>query len=420
MSRPGGKRSAPCPSSWTLIAIAASTLLPRVAVARTDFPLQSEMPPYFVVDALSSPAGPDSARVEIHWEIPRESLAFRGEGEDCRAVYDVAIVFNKDKRQVAGDRRSRRVRCSDLPATVGAVSRGKESFVVPRGNYDVEITLSVPATRRSSLAKGKLEIGTENSPIQVSDLEFLRVTPEGTKPNPGHELATGESGHLARLTLRAPGAKPPQCRIRWALQDGRRARWGGGDSTFATAEEMTFDVPLAVDRLEPGSYRLEVEVSAGGDDVLVRRRADVKVQMTVAWLSTKKREAALLFEILGANDEANALRKAGGEEWLGVFQAFWDSRDPTPGTPTNELRDEVFARMESANISFDEPLRRPGWTTDRGRVLIRHGKPDNRIVREGDFNGAPAEIWEYFNPRRTFVFVDERAIGDFVLSSGLR
>ena len=139
----------------------------------------------------------------------------------------------------------------------------------------------------------------------------------------------------------------------------------------------------------------------------------------MGWLATNRRESALLLEILGADDEANALRKAGGEEWTRVLENFWDRQDPTPGTPVNEARDEVFARMESANASFDEPLRRPGWTTDRGRILLRHGPPESRIVREGDFNGAPAEIWEYFNPRRTFVFIDERAIGEFLLSTGL-
>ncbi len=399
---------------------AALVACPSPGNAASDFPLQSQSPPYFVVDAVSSPAGADSARVEIHWEIPRESLAFRGVGEDCRALYDVAIVFTAGKRQVAGERRSRRVRCSDLPASVGAVSRGKETFVIRRGKYDVEVTMTVPATRRSSLAKGKLDLGTESSPIEVSDLEFVRATSEGVRPNPGHEMARGEQGHTARITLRGAEGKPPLCRVRWTLLDGRRARWAGGDSTFATPETMRFDIPLAVDQLEPGGYRLEVEISAGGDEVLVRRRADVRVRITTAWLASNRREAALLLEILGAGDEANALRKAGGEEWTRVLQTFWDVRDPTPGTAENELRDEVFARMESANASFDEPLRRPGWTTDRGRTFLRHGKPESRIVREGDFNGPSAEIWEYFEPRRTFVFVDERGIGEFLLSAGAR
>jgi GWxTD domain-containing protein len=233
-------------------------------------------------------------------------------------------------------------------------------------------------------------------------------------------MSRGETGHFARVTLHAPGGHPPLTRVRWTVLDGRRARWAGGDSTFATAETARFDIPLVVDQLEPGGYRLEVEVLAGEDKVLVRRRADVRVRITSSWLASSRRESALLLEILGAGDEANALRKAGGEEWSRVLESFWDARDPTPGTPENELQEEVFARMESANASFDEPLRRPGWTTDRGRVFLRYGRPESRIVREGDFNGPSAEIWEYFDPRRTFVFVDERGIGEFLLSSGVR
>ncbi len=418
----GAQPAAPAPRRFALAALSGLALVaaPAPAKARSDFPVQSQAPPYFVVDAVSSRSGSDSARVEIHWEIPRESLAFRGEGEDCRALYDVAIVFKRDKRQIAGDRWSRRVRCTDLPATVGAVTRGRETFTVPRGAYDVEVTMTLPATRRSSFAEGKLEVGMEKSPIDVSDLEFLQSTPEGVRPNAGHEMAKGEQGHFARLTLQPLGGRPASCRVSWSLTDARRARWAGGDSSIAVSEPRSFDVPLVVDQLEPGSYRLEVEISAGGEEVLVRRRAEVKVRITMDWLATNRRESALLLEILGAGDEANALRKAGGEEWPSVLHTFWEIRDPTPDTPANEYRDEVFARMESASQSFDEPLRRPGWTTDRGRILLRYGKPDSRIVREGDFNGAPAEIWEYFDPRRTFVFIDERGIGDYVLSSGLR
>lgn len=418
----GAEHVVAAPRRFVLATLSALALVaaPATAKARSDFPVQSQSPPYFVVDAVSSPAGSDSARVEIHWEIPRESLAFRGEGEECRALYDVAIVFKHDKHQIAGDRWSRRVRCTDLPATVGAVTRGRETFLVPRGSYDVEVTMTLPATRRTSFAEGKLEVGLEKSPIDVSDLEFLQETPEGLRTNPGHEMAKGDRGHFARITLQPPGGRPASCRVRWTLTDVRRARWAGGDSTLAISEPIQFDVPLVVDQLEPGGYRLEVEISAGGEEVLVRRRADVNVRITMGWLASNRRESALLLEILGAGDEANALRKAGGEEWPSVLQTFWDVRDPTPDTPANEFRDEVFARMESASLSFDEPLRRPGWTTDRGRILLRYGKPDSRIVREGDFNGAPAEIWEYFDPRRTFVFIDERGIGDYVLSSGLR
>ena len=124
-----------------------------------------------------------------------------------------------------------------------------------------------------------------------------------------------------------------------------------------------------------------------------------------------------MLEILGASDDADLVKKAGGEEWQKILQYFWVRSDPTPGTTTNEFQQETFARLEEANTAFDEPFRRPGWTTERGRIFMRHGRPENRVVREADFSSPPAEIWEYFHPRRTFLFVDPRGIGEFVLAS---
>lgn len=402
-------------AAFILIALAPSN-----SGAVADFPIRSSAPPVFVADALTSPAGPDSSRVEILWEIPREALAFRGEGDDCRAAYDLSIVFFQGERQVTGDIWSKRVRCRDLPTSSGAAARGREVFRLARGNYEAEVTLTIPATRLRSSARGRLKLESGGSAIEASDLELFRVTESGVVPNPRHEIARGELGHRARIRLLAGVPAPAGIRLRWGIFDGRRTRVVGGDSTVAGEPETLVELALPVEQLEPGSYRLEVEVLDGKGDSVARRRADLLVRITMEWLAANRREAALLLEILGAGDEASALRKAGGEEWTRVLQEYWDSRDPTPGTPANEARAEVFARMESANAAFDEPLRKPGWTTDRGRIFLRYGRPENRVVREADFNGPGAEIWEYFQPRRTFVFLDDRGIGEYVLSTGHR
>jgi hypothetical protein len=64
---------------------------------------------------------------------------------------------------------------------------------------------------------------------------------------------------------------------------------------------------------------------------------------------------------------------------------------------------------------FEEPFRKPGWRTDRGRILVRFGNPQRRTVRTADFEGPASELWEYDSPRRLFFFVDERGSGEFWL-----
>src|SRR5437763_1449979 len=45
------------------------------------------------------------------------------------------------------------------------------------------------------------------------------------------------------------------------------------------------------------------------------------------------------------------------------IKAFWDSRDPTPGTPKNEFKEEHYKRLEYVNKFFGRQSPLPGWKT---------------------------------------------------------
>ena len=60
---------------------------------------------------------------------------------------------------------------------------------------------------------------------------------------------------------------------------------------------------------------------------------------------------------------------------------FWRRRDPTPGTLENETRREFWRRVLEANRRFKESVR-PGWMTERGRIFIQLGEPDQEQVDE--------------------------------------
>ncbi|HEY5445125.1 MAG TPA: GWxTD domain-containing protein, partial [Pyrinomonadaceae bacterium] len=53
----------------------------------------------------------------------------------------------------------------------------------------------------------------------------------------------------------------------------------------------------------------------------------------------------------------------------------WDSRDPDPDTEENEFKDQFYERVTYANEHFSSG--KPGRTTDRGRIYIKFGKPDD-------------------------------------------
>ncbi|HWC00331.1 MAG TPA: GWxTD domain-containing protein, partial [Bryobacteraceae bacterium] len=56
------------------------------------------------------------------------------------------------------------------------------------------------------------------------------------------------------------------------------------------------------------------------------------------------------------------------------IRRFWEKRDPTPGTPENEFKKEHYRRIAHANQHYAAGI--SGWRTDRGRIYIQYGPPD--------------------------------------------
>ncbi len=56
------------------------------------------------------------------------------------------------------------------------------------------------------------------------------------------------------------------------------------------------------------------------------------------------------------------------------IEQFWLRRDPTPDTEENEYKEEHYRRIAYANERFASGI--PGWKTDRGRIYIIYGPPD--------------------------------------------
>ena len=107
-------------------------------------------------------------------------------------------------------------------------------------------------------------------------------------------------------------------------------------------------------------------------------------------------------------DEERAAFKqlSNDEERDNFIEAFWQRRDPTPDTEENEYKEEHYARIAYANEHFAAGV--PGWRTDRGRIYIVFGKPDEieshpsggtyeRPMEEGggETSTYPFEQWRY-------------------------
>ena len=117
---------------------------------------------------------------------------------------------------------------------------------------------------------------------------------------------------------------------------------------------------------------------------------------------------------IASDEERNAFGQlATDEERTEFIEQFWLRRDPTPGTVQNEFKEEHYRRIAYANERF--AARIPGWKTDRGRIYITFGPPDEI---ESSAKPTPVENWRY---RRvtglgndvSITFTDPSGTGEF-------
>jgi len=106
-------------------------------------------------------------------------------------------------------------------------------------------------------------------------------------------------------------------------------------------------------------------------------------------------------------EELSTFKQLSNDEERDQFiEQFWLRRDPTPDTPENEYKEEHYRRIAYANEHF--AAGKPGWMTDRGRMYIVYGPPDeidahpsggqyNRPMEEGggETSTYPFETWRY-------------------------
>ena len=77
------------------------------------------------------------------------------------------------------------------------------------------------------------------------------------------------------------------------------------------------------------------------------------------------------------------------------IEAFWKHRDPTPNSTDNEFKTEHYRRINYANHFLGREAPKPGWMTNRGRIYIILGEPNDIQRLQGEQGIYNCEIWFY-------------------------
>lgn len=113
-------------------------------------------------------------------------------------------------------------------------------------------------------------------------------------------------------------------------------------------------------------------------------------------------------EQYGKIDSLNAKRE--------FLYNYWRNRDTDPTTPQNEFKEDYMRRVQFANDNFKH-ANKEGFLSDRGRVYLVYGQPDQRDFYPNEPNLKPYEVWFYnqIEGGVSFIFGDITGFGNYEL-----
>ena len=328
------------------------------------------------------------------------------------------------------------------------------------GRYRIVVTVRDSVSGRTASAETEV-VGFANMP-PVSDLllasEMRVVSSTDTMSLPG-EVSRGNVRFITSPDLVLDGLRPNLAFMLEAYPAAEAAattrlevRNRAGTETVYRLAPFEQTIPagggvirgsIPLEGIPEGDYQLLASVTVGGqvtertanfsvgslDAAMARNIAARNAQrgMDEAYFGSLSEEeldaAAEVLEVIAKPSDLNVY-KASGDGALTVSAKrqfliqFWAERDLDKATPANETRLAFYDAIEYANNTYGEAGRnaRPGWKTDRGRVFVKYGRPNDQTSFPAAQRAPAFEIWRYTQGRmRFYIFADQQNFGNFRL-----
>ena len=421
----GGQRggtptgSAPAPEPALAPATGRVPRQPDVVALYRRMGLLAEAGETPFVGSLSFFAGPsdDSTSIVVTISLANRVLRFRSEGDRWRASYDVAIEVRSGTTVVQELRTREVVRVLAFRET----TRDDESVLFKQvvnltpGTYDVRLTVRDESATRGSAVEATIGVprfadGSVSSPVPVYEArprEQLGAPPD-IVPTP---RSTAVFGRDSMMMVYAEGyGDGPSMPVRVTVRSDESSNVLWTDSLELARHgdhfSSTFTIPIA--RLGVGVMTLGLNRPGSADTVRIPVFVAFGEDLPVATFT----QMLDYLRYYVSSQRLQAMRDAPPEARAGLWAAFLRDTDPVPQTPPHEGLRDYFSRIAQANVRFREEGQ-AGWLTDRGRVMVALGQPDQIYEPTMSDIGQRGRslIWEYRDHRLQVVFVDQTGFG---------
>jgi GWxTD domain-containing protein len=428
-----GRQPAPSPGSLPTPVTAAAqaeagrdptSIYNQMGLIATGSPLS-----YVGKIAYFATANPDTTMLLTSISIPNRMLSFVRDGDTYRAPYEVRLALKQGSTEVRTVSTTEVVRVS----TFKEVNRGDESvifqnfFKVPPGNYTVSFMVRDASSNRSATQEGAITVprlmpGQLSTPILVYEASRRSTLDSVPKllASPRSSAVFGQDSTVS-VYLEAYGQQA-RLPISFVVQNDRGVvTWRDTTVLERTGSLMSGAVQIPITRVGIGVANVTFTRADGMDTV--RTPVFVSFGSDIPLLSYEELINQLRYYV--APDRQKALRDTPVEQRGQAWANFLRSSDPVPGTPEHEGLQAYFTRLQQAGMRFrDDGATRYGWLSDRARVFVVLGEPDQLyeqntngpISRNSISQRGRLQYWEYGQYRVRLIFYDDTGTGRWRLT----
>lgn len=381
---------------------------------------------------------------EIYYQIPHNQLYYRKQDDGSyQAQFEIsAAIYDDDQNQLGGDlwREEFSVVTFEQTKLKGRFYLGqKEISLSPYANTLIVMIDDLNSNHKSTIER-KIETYHTNRLVAISDILFASKI-ESNIDNSSSFVR----GHLQVIPnpTRIYGEFYSDTYVYYELYGlSMTESYTAACTIYDERHKDVYHKDLSINKtvigqyghfdligLPQGTYTLQIVIvdslerqcaSTSGDFFIRRSIFTQDYDITLAQLS-----------YIASPEEHKWLKLLPPEKRVEGLLQFWKLRDPTPHTLNNEALNHYYQRLNYANEHFGF-ANKEGWQTDRGRIYIKYGEPDEMQTQpfepglglgfDGLFTVHSYEIWEYYYIEnqpggKTFIFVDETGHGSYRLYS---
>lgn len=404
--------------------------LPICIWSQTDFGIEGQFEdPYFFVDyaGFREDRG-EKYEVEIYYKIYNSKLTFIKQEQGFLASYELGLtILRKGGEQVTAKSIEKRYAVDSYDNSISSDSYlvDMSKFSLYSGDYilvaklidrnsqrmtTIKKSFSLPSRLKEGPAISDIELGIGVNQTLFSD-ELLKLSRK-LIPIVSDIFGEKDSTMFAYFEI-YPDPKNPQGYFLAYEIDGRKEIVLKEEEPFEIQEnKLAKTKQFDMQSLSAQDYVLNIKLYSKEKKLLTQSSKEFRVEWSPLSLLKKDYHKAIKqLKYIAEEDEIEKLENAKVPDGEKSWEEFWKSKDPTPNTEKNEMKDEYYRRLNYANANFGVH-NQEGWETDMGMVYITYGRPDeiekHYFDRETDRAQGEYLIWYYYRlrPERRFFFKD--------------